>query len=635
MKPLPNVSHRVNILALPNQTTLLFGIMAAVILGAVLVGSIPVAPLSIRPLAVLLLILPIRSFLARPTLKYFRRYHRLDNNGFGPLQDTINELARDVRLSRAPELAIFQEALPLHTFGTFRHWYLAVNFQDAMRLQTELEQPEQSETAHARIYHELYHFKTGDYWQLGYARELLRLTFLVMFWAFVFVLGYGILLLQAQPDILALNLPELLNHFSETAPAEIQSMIQPIIPVLKSELTPLVEIARQKAATLSIPLVLMFAVSATYPFVILTGILWAIFWRKLWRVREFYADAGSVQVLGSSAPFFKAFGKTASFPEWPADTKNRWRGLKILLQVHPPFHARLLAIKNPALVFGTWSNAAVLAGSLALALEFLMMTPLTLLKVGNLPMHFPALTIFVIVALNYLLPAIAQGQNTGWNVLKIVGIVTAIRLSFVLPAVLVILLLLHTAPQTLYQMLSAGANVVARYAGASTEGWGENFFADMYRSAAVNIAQVAVLFVVLLGFLLLTAFFLRRVFVWYACPGAKHRLIKAAYGVIGMLGCTLGLTVLPIITAALLEPANLFNPRYLTVELFGLILTIVGIGIFVRLQRKYGWRCPKCGAKITGNHILGKRCDTGCKNVLHPWLIADYDLSEEPLWPER
>ncbi len=622
----PNTKVLLNIFALPNQTTFLFGIIITVILGAVLVGSVGVSPVPIRPLALFLLVLPLRSFLASPTHKYFQRYHRIDNHGFGPLQDAIDTLSRDVGLSRTPELAIFQEGLPLHTFGTFRHWYVAVNFQDAMRLQDELEHPERVKMTQARLYHELYHFKTGDYWQLGYAGELLRLTFQVMLWAFIFALGYGGLLIIAKPDILALNPSELIDRISETAPAEIQPIIQQVVPFLQSEYLSCLEQVREKIEAISVPLAVMFAISATYPFAIIGGILRLLFWRKLWRVREFYADAGSVQVMGQVASFLKAFGKTASFTGKPA-TETRWELFSRLLRVHPTLQERIAAIKNPASVFGSWFKTAVLAGSLALVLEFLTMTPLTLLQTGSWPMHFPVMSVFVIVSLNYLIPAIAQGEKTTGTLLKIVGVVTVIRLAIVVPFLLLLLFLLYASPQALAQILSAGILVTARYAGTSPNAGMENLYAFVYRLMAVNLVQIVLLVVILVLSVLLTAFCVRRIFSWYSYPDAAHRLIKAVYTAVVIIGCFVGFTVLPISTVGLLEPANLFNSKYIVLEMLGGILMVLGIVVFLVFQGKYAYRCPTCGAKTAGKYWLGKCCETGCGTILHPWLIADYDVS--------
>jgi hypothetical protein len=118
-----------------------------------------------------------------------------------------------------------------------------------MELQAALQQPGTEQQIRAKLLHELYHFKTGDYWQMGYARELLRLTFLVMLWAFAFALGYGILLLMAKPEIMRLQPKLCLNKdfFCVRRP------IHDLLASLKKnrpgrENTPLMEQARQKAA---------------------------------------------------------------------------------------------------------------------------------------------------------------------------------------------------------------------------------------------------------------------------------------------------------------------------------------------------------------------------------------------------
>lgn len=612
---------KLNLFALPNQTTLLFGVIVAVILGAVLAGSITIAPVSIRPLAILLLILPLRAFLARPE-REFARYHEVaDRSLFETLQDEIDSLANDLELPRTPKLRVFEENIGLYASGTFRHWYLVVSLEEALELQAALQQTGTKQQIRAKLLHELYHFKTGDYWQMGYARELLRLTFLVMLWAFAFALGYGILLLMAKPEILRLEPVALLEQGLSSAPPPIHDLLASLKPVLVAKISPLMEHARQKAATISIPLVVNFAIGATYPFVLMGLVLWGVYWRKLWRVREFYADAGSVQRQQSMAHL------AALFPPFGAkQAKRRW--LRRFWAFHPEPWERIAALHQPQRVFDAWTSTALLAGSLAFILEVLMVTPLTLLYVGMLPMHFPTLAVILIISLNYLIPTLAQGKAFAADLLKIIGVVTLLRFLFLLGAAVFLLVLLLTSPAMLAEMLTVAISVTARYAGITGQEGAGDLHVFVSETIFKNLAQIVVVFFLLIMMLFLAALLLRRVFTWYTFPQAGRRLMFAAYSVVALLSVCLGLTILPVVSAALLHPENLFNPVYLGVESFGAILTFIGLGVFLYTDRQYARRCPECSAHVSGAYWPGKRCDA-CGILLHPWLITEYTLNDD------
>lgn len=614
MKNFVEDQPKLNLFALPNQTTLLFGVIVAVILGAMLGGSITMAPVSIRPLAIMLLVLPLRAFLARPE-REFARYHEVsDRSLFQVLQREIEGLVHTLKLPRCPVLRVFEEDIGLHVSGTFRHWYFAVNLEEAIELQTILQQPERKPQVQAKLIHELYHFKTGDYWQMGYARELLRLTFLVMLWAFAFSLGYGVLLLAAEPELMRLNPAALIAQAVSSAPPPVHDLLVPLAPILEAQIAPFMEQARQKAAMISIPLAVNFAIGATYPFALMGLVLWGVYWRKLWRVREFYADAGSVQHQQNMAHIASLFTARR--------TKRQSKGRLRFFSFHPETSERIAALREPQRVFGSWTGTALLAGSLAFILEILMVTPLTLLYVGMLPMHFPTLAAVMIIALNYLIPTLAQGKAFAMDLLKIIGVVTFVRLLFFLGAIALLQFFLSTSPLTLAKMLTVASSVAARYAGTDALKIVDPY-AFVPETAAKNLAQIAAVFFLLVVMLTLAALLLRRMFTWYAFAQAKRRLMRAAYSVVILLCACLGLTILPFLSAALLHPENLINPVYLGFESLGAILTLIGLGLFLYADRQYARRCPECNAHVPGAYWPGKRCDA-CGTLLHPWLIAEY-----------
>jgi hypothetical protein len=617
-----NEHPKLNIFALPNQTTVLFGMMATIILGAVMAGSMDAAPLSMRPIAVLLALLPLRAFLARPE-REFARYHEASGSAqaFEKLQAEVTFLARmDVGLSRAPVLKVFDEAVPLQAIGTFRRWYVMIGLDEAIRLQDDVgSQGAQAAQTRARLIHELYHFKTGDYWQLGYAGELLRLTALVMAWAFAFALGYGLLLVMAKPDILQFDLAAALEQARATAPPPIHEFVDHAIPALLTRFLPTVEEARHRAAQVSIPLAVNFALGSTYPFALMGLVLWGVYWRKLWRIREFYADAGSVRTQGASGPL-------AAILRGASAARRAPQGWRRLFQRVRRFHAfadeRLAALAEPARVFDSWKGAALLAGSLALILEMLLVTPLTLAYVHHVPMHVPTLAVFVVVCFNFLIPTLAQGRTVTADLLKIVAVVTAARLALLAAALVFMTAVMFVDPEFFAQSMTMARYVIARFAGIPQAIEAVDSAALVTTMAARNLAQVVAIGGIWLAALMLTGWMLQRVWTWYHTPSAGYVAMVSRRVVWGM-GVFLGLTVIPLATAGLLAPDNLAHPLNMLAIAAGLLIAAAGLGWFWRADRRCGRRCPRCERHVAGRYRPGKCCEH-CETVLHPWLLATY-----------
>jgi hypothetical protein len=630
---------KLDILALPSQTAILFWLIVAVVLGTVLVGSIGRSPIPVWPLALGLTLLPLRTFLARPERDLAR--HGLSSAGddLADLQQAIKVNAVAIGLRRTPQLIVSPNKRPLYTFGTFRHWYIALSHETALRLQASLEDPDQAVVVQAKLVHELYHFKTGDYWQMGYVRELLRTVFLFMTWAAIFFCGYSFLLFVAAPDFVQLDPPELVNRIDYLSP-EIHQWFVQLLPS-PAEMAEV----RQKAATINFALVANFAVSATMPFVMLGGTLWGLYWPKLWRLRELYADAGVVQTQGEIIPYLSALTgipvlrlrdflstrsrePTTSHPE-----KHRphggiqlwWKTIKELPKRHPGSTTRIACVKDPRKAFDSWGETAILAGSLTLLLDILLVSPLTLLDAGRWPMHFSTLAILVVVSLN-LIPYLVQGKPAWPVILKVVAAVVGLRLVWLILTLGLLISLLIFAPDLLDAALAASVAAVARFAGYSDELAFDDLTAFVVQAAVINLAQVFIVFIVLIAALFSVALLLRRLLTWYGLPHADQSLMKVAYAVIGLAVLLLSLTILPPITTALLRPADLLHPLGIATGAIGIIITTTGLALFLRADKRYARRCPNCDAIIPGQYRLGKICPTpACSQALHPWLTVEYE----------
>lgn len=626
-----------NVFALPNQTSILFGLVVVVLLGALGLGSLGRSPVPVWPLTLALIFLTCRAFLSAPE-------HRMRHNALKPasadlekLQQTITNLASapPIELSRLPRLLITDQKIGIRTLGTLRHWYIAINRCEAQQLQNDLLDPAQTMATEARLIHELYHFKTGDYWQMSYAEELLRWTFILMGWAILFFMGFGFLLIVAGSDVL------------QSDPSTILAQIENLSPEAREDLLGLfpspseMEAIRRQATEVNLGLVVNFVVSAFLPFVLIGGVLWFFYWPKFWRLRELYADAGVVHTRGEALSLVtnivsiplaylqvypdilqrlvQTRGKENILSKW-------WKRLRHPRQHHYDAATRLRCIVDPKQVFGSWVDTGVLLGGLTLLLDILLVSPLTLLQFGQWPMHFTTLVIFVTVSLN-LIPVLVQGQS-GWSyVVKSITLIIGLRFIWLLITLAVLVGLFFLIPATLSDILAAAVASTAHFAGYSNDLAFDNLGEFVLRASFLNLAQIFIVFLVLLLSLVAMIAILRRVLTWYGFPQAKRRLIGAAYWSIGVAAFGLGFTALPLITAALLGSEFSQQPVVLILAGAGVLVVAVSLILFLQAHRQYGGRCHRCGALISEPFRLGNRCPADdCDEILHPWLVAEYEL---------
>lgn len=633
----PQHSPKLNILALPNQTTILFGLIVVVLIGSVIAGSFDSQPF-MWLLAVGLLLLPLRAFLDWPN-REFRRYQLADaGSEFSDLTHIIQEEARTIRLARVPKLALSEQDIDPHTFGSRRRWYIGLSRRQALQLQEDLKDESKRPAIRAIILHELYHFKNGDYWQMGYTQALLRTAALFMTWAIVFLLGYGFFLLLVQPEVLRLDIAALVNQI-ETLSPELKSFYITLLPSAGEWAA-----AQQKAAEIDLRFVLYFISSAILPFIIISAVLWLFFYRKLLRIREIYADAGVIQTQKATSFLISAFFLTSRIvpvgKPFHLSILNELNKLSqnILYKIdsllpkfvtrrfsrYPDVERRLVALVDPLKAFDSWAVTAFSLGSLALILEILLSTPLMLPYQGQWPLHFSVLAVSVVVTLALVTPLVLG--NPGWRpMLKIICLVVCLRLAWLLFTFAVMLFLLVVAPEMFIQIMSAAIISVARYSRSLTGPIFDNPQLFIIEAAWVNTQQV---FIVLASLILLIGgniLLLRRWLTWYSFPEGQRLLMKTAYGVIAMTTAFFGLAVLTPVTNFLLRPEEILSPLVVVGVGFGMVIGMIGLVLFLYAHRKYAGRCPRCGQDIPGPYHLGKSCDA-CGELLHPWLIAEYEL---------
>jgi hypothetical protein len=278
-------------------------------------------------------------------------------------------------------------------------------------------------------------------------------------------------------------------------------------------------------------------------------------------------------------------------------------------------------VSHPHRIFDRWLDTAILAGSLTLLLDILLASPLTLLYVGGLPMHFSTLVTLVAISLS-LIPELVQGKSVGANILKIIGVVMGLRLAWVLLTIGLLMTLLIAAPDFLDVMLRSGVAAIAHYAGPADTGFSD-LGTFVMEASFTNLAQVVIILVILLTALFGITWALRRLLTWYGFPHAEKWVMRMALGVIGWMALVLALLVLPISTTLLLNPPDLFRLGGLAVAAMGGVIFVLGVVAFVWADRRYGGICPQCGQALEGQYRLGRCCPV-CNERLHPWLIAEY-----------
>jgi hypothetical protein len=605
---------KLNIFGLPNQTFILFLLITFVLVGSVFLGSTNNGPIPTWPIAIALIILPIRAFLARPEREVIR--YKLS-------------LAKDDYI-KTPQLLLYDGRKEFYTLGTFRHWYIVIGKEQAQELEEKLTTSKGSSIVEAKIIHELYHFKTGDYWQLGFVTQLLRLTVELMLWVGLFFGSWIILLMFATPDFFKINFSELSNSIRSISPE-----IRPLFDIF-SQMMPTaesIEILRQKAADINLSRVLFFIISSTLPYIIMSMLLWRFYLPKLWRMREFYADAGIVQTFGSAESFINVFAEPSAVLSSPkvsdqfgsSDNQIKkhfqrtvarifnWvnRYIHISSNNYWPSPAyRMKCVSHPNLIFDNWKSTAVLLGTLAL------------LSIGNWPMNFITLVIITTVSLN-LIPPLVMGKSIWKDIIRMISIIMGIRLIWVLVTVATLWGLLLLAPISLADLLSDSVSAIAHYAGNSETGFG-NLTEFVIKASFLNIAQVVIVFAMLMVTIFFIGYLFRQMFTWYGFPKADKRLMSMAIKVIGWVIAILVMLVLPLFTLLLTNPLGIRQPVYVVSGILGGLLLVSGTLWIVKTNKQYSGKCPECNGRIFGPYRLGKTCPN-CDKLLFPWLIANYD----------
>lgn len=636
------IEPRLNILALPSFTAILFGLTVFVILAAVLSSLLPDSKMWWPPLVLGVVLLTLRDFLRAPQRAAQRSGLQAADQRVTPLADALAKLGAQTS-QRTPQLLVADQQA-IWSFGTFRRRFIAVGQGMGAVLSQYIARPNapSGNAARAVLAHELAHFSNGDIQLAGLARSLLKTTFLVAFFLLWIAVGMIALMLQVGAEVTS---PGFWNELTRRTG----------LPGL--DLTPLRELLRAQNPEVFVQLAdparapaiawysISYNVSALLPFLISTAILYVFLWRKLMRVREFYADARAAETLASGGldgvtavvDAMNLIGtlKTVTVEE-PAHRPRRilaavrrYRDQAFssgLLAFRPVDDLLKQALHDPIVAFGRPWQIAVWTGVAVLLLELMLRGSLTVSYINQPGPHLPLMTAWGVFAL-WLLPQVCSGvsgRRLAGMVLQMAAIFMLVKLSLnFADALLVGAAYLTGQLGPLGNVLNLWACTVVGGCGDVTPNFiGADFTWEQIVRWHIVTPIVYYLFFalpMLVAGLLLDARLKRWALTWY-----RHdRKVKRVFWVItGTLLALLLLVVAPIGNRLFFTWIyGEWSPATLAGMALGMAATLAVGGWFAASHRRLAGRCWQCDEPVPGPFALGLAC-VHCGARQHPWLLA-------------
>lgn len=659
--PLPP-PRKLNILALPSYTAILFALIGFVVLGAAFSSLLPGSQVWPLPIIVGLTLLPLRDFLHRPDRHMADDDLALtDNPAAAELQHTLAELAPT--LAPPARVAVSVHPSEAHAFGTFRRRYVGLGRALAGRLANALRDadPDRRQQARAILAHELAHFLNRDVQLVWLAYGLLKMMVLVMAVNLVMGILLSTFIIEVGPEVLR---PEFWNALTQHLAATLVGLptpdLAPIFEWMWAQNPALIERLADPARRIENyqPFFLYLASSHT-PFFLAGALLWGYYWRRLLRVREFYADARAAALVGDAevipramlmhklavsitranpsaqptaglhpAARIRAWGDhllrvlKSHLPGWPA--------LQRQLAWAPADDERKACLADPLVAFDSERTIAVSAGLAVILLDLVQRGTLTAAFVTEPGAYVPVLAGFVVFGL-WVLPRLCAGQTLHgglWkSLVRIVAWFTALKLLMYAADLLLGLFMMTTNPAGWGRVLDLW--VYSMFGGLGPDlppivnvqvSWTQILEWHSVRPMAYFGLLMPP---VLLLWLALDAALKRRALTWYALEGRVHRIFWA---ISGGLALQLGLLIIPLLNRVLFGYLYAtWSPGELVGFAFALMLGLAGFAAFRLADRKLSKRCPCCGQQVEADFQPGICCPVkDCGQPLHAWLVAEY-----------
>jgi hypothetical protein len=628
---------KLNIFALPSQTSLLFLVIVVVLGIPVLLSGSKSSFLLLPVLPVGVALLTLWEFLRQPDVQ--RRRWRMEDfpAEHDWLRDWIGHLAQEVGLRQPPQLLVAHGALGApFAFGTWRRHFLAFPawLVPEMAAAARRSHSDDPAAVEAVLRHELAHFVNQDVWLASFSRSLLKMTviFMAANWFAMLWLPFTYeLLRQAMAD------------WSGLLPA-------PLLDLLPADMRQFVSQPPPLTAADVLVMETMIAV-ALWPLIVGALLLWRTTWNALLQVREQAADARVASWLRSAAPagramhWFNGVQATAFVEEQNPSVWERLRsGLRSVSGIHrvapplswpgaavagrwwspqPPAAARHITLARPEQVYGSAAAIGRRAG-LAVLLLYGLLASIFAPAGQGINSEIAVGLGFVLLALGLTPMALVDGHNRRL-LLRQVGRAVAIYALLFGVVVMTMLglaaLVLAWMPRSLDLTLYAIAMVAPR---------GDlSVVVDDPRAWLLQAVLGALLtfglgLPLLIWLAVLVDLSLKRwALTWYAAPLVQRRPKLFLLGVtaIGLLVLWWGAVPLLNLVAfpTIFQPDG---PFWLRLGLAAL-LTVLALGIGLFMHARYARRCPGCAGQAAGPYTLGKRC-CECGRQLNPWLVAGY-----------
>lgn len=651
--------RKLNILALPSYTALLFALIALVVLGAAFSSLLPGSQVWPLPIIIGFTLLPLRDFLHRPDRHMAGSgLVTTANPAAAELQQTLAGLAP--HLSPAVQVAISVQPTEAHAFGAFRRRYVGLGRGLAGRLANALRDPDpdRSRQARAILAHELAHFLNCDVQLVWLAYGLLKMMVLVMAVNLVFSILLVTFVIEIGPEVAR---PEFWMSLSDRLTLMLPGFprvdLLPLFEGLRAGNPTLVERLADPARQLENWQSFFLYLSASHtPFFLSGVVLWSYYWRRLLRVREFYADARAATLVGDAgvipravqmhklaarmavtASSSQAVGPGACVRTWRQRLflrlKSRlpeWPALQRQLAWSPPDEERQACLADPLVAFGSERALAVSAGLAVVLLDGVQRGMLTAQHITEPAAVVPVLIGFTVAAL-WTLPHVCAGQTLGgglWRALARITLwFTAIKLLIYGVDLLLGTFMMITDP-------TGWGRVIDLWAYSMAGNWGSTF--PPIVGAGVSWSQILEWHVLrpmaYFGLLMPPALFLflavdaalkRRALTWYALGTRIRRVFwTISVGLVSILV----LLVIPLLNRVLF---SYVYEAWSFGEAMGMILAVilglVGAVMFWLTDRKFGKRCPRCSQQVDAEFQVGLHCPApDCHQPLHAWLVAAY-----------
>ncbi len=601
-------------------------------------------------------LLSLRDYLRRPRTG-LRRYRlapadvALADDGQADVQmrpavESIQRELADLAGDNSPPLiAVRSQPLGIHTFGTGRQRYVGIGQKNAVALDSRLKSTVESKRRPARaiLAHELAHFLNRDITMMGLSYSLLKMMILVMLANLWISFGLSLFVIDVSVEVLQPAFWDQMEQFwAGLLPGLPAPDLDWVLPWLEQQNPAVFALLVDPEQSPSIwRTYFLFHVSAYLPFIVSGIVLFGLFWRRLLRVRELYADARAAGLVGSGKAVREGLALHTMWSQLSTEAPNSkrfsidWPRLKTIYRErvapqfanHPDPDWRKDCLAAPQKVFGSWRSMAVSAGLAVLMLELILRGALTAGLIYQPGAHLSFAAGFVVFSL-WLLPQWCLGSRRDVDLkraaLGLVLLYTAIKLAPYLLDLAAVLLVMATNAEGwgtaldlwIYALAGVTGDNLPRLMGVEVT-WPQFILWHIL----TPLAYFAVVMpVALLGFLALDGALKQRTLTWYGL-GSRVRRVWLLETLV--LLAILLLVIVPL-TSHIFFPwvYETFTPKALAGLGAGLAVLAAGAAAYLWASRRWAGRCT-CGAAVAGDFDLGATCPN-CGARLHEWLIASY-----------